>query len=222
MKNYEAETTPEILKYLEKTFHPEDPVLIEIRKRSDKAGLPPIQVGSMDGLHLEVLARAIGAKKAVEIGTLGGYSGVHFLRGMGQDGKLYTFELHPHHAEVAKKSFENAGVSKQVEIHVGEAIKNLKKIEQDGPFDLVFIDADKTSYPAYLQWAERNLRVGGAVIGDNTLAFGMIADTAFESKEDRDTVVALQKFNSELSQSGRFLATLFPTGEGMTFAIKLR
>src|SRR4051812_13983856 len=97
---------PKIFKYVENVFRPEDRVLAEIRQRSDQNGLPAIQVGSMDGLHLEILTRAIGAKKAVEIGTLGGYSGVSILRGLPPDGKLYTFEFESLHAKVAAESFQ--------------------------------------------------------------------------------------------------------------------
>ena len=142
-------------------------MLREIRERTVAAGLPAIAVGKMDGLHLELLARAANARRAVEIGTLGGYSGVCLLRGM-PDGRLDTFELEPKNAEVARESFTRAGVVDRVRIHVGPAAEKLRDIEGDGPFDLVFIDADKTGYPTYLTWAEEHLRVGGVVLLDNT------------------------------------------------------
>src|SRR5579885_614649 len=116
MKTFSAPNEPKLASYLEKTFHPEDETLSQVIRNSKKAGLPEIQIGDMDGLHLEVLARAIGARKIVEIGTLGGYSGVHLARALPADGKLYTFEMSPAHAEVARKSFELAGVSSKVEI----------------------------------------------------------------------------------------------------------
>ena len=131
----------------------------------------------MDGLHLELLARAAGARRAVEIGTLGGYSGVCLLRGM-PDGRLDTFELEPRNAAVARESFEKAGVAGRARIHVGPAVDKLREIEADGPFDLVFIDADKTGYPAYLTWAEEHLRVGGIVLLDNAFGWGGVADPA--------------------------------------------
>src|SRR5205814_8842463 len=150
---------PELSRWAEKTFAPEDPVLAEIRERSVAAGLPAIAVGKMDGLHLEVLARLSRARKAVEIGTLGGYSGVCILRGM-DEGVLHTFELSEKHAEVARESFRKAGVAARV--HVGPALRLLPQIEGDGPIDLCFIDADNTGYPAYLAWAAKHLRIGGA------------------------------------------------------------
>jgi caffeoyl-CoA O-methyltransferase len=213
---------PKIAKYAVELFTPEDAVLEEVRHRSDAKKLPAIQVGTMDGLHLEVLTRAIGAKRVVEIGTLGGYSGLCLLRGMGAGGKLYTFEYEPTHAEVAAETFRKAGFAKQVEIFVGPAASNLSKINKEGPFDLVFVDADKVSYPEYLDWAAEHLRVGGVLLGDNTFAWGMIADENFETAEDEAAVRGLREFNRLAARSGRFRSTVLPTGEGLTMAVKIR
>jgi caffeoyl-CoA O-methyltransferase len=223
MANKEFATGPseKIVKYLKQTFRPEDPVLTDVVSRTRKAGLPEIQVGDMDGLHLEVLARAVGARKIVEIGTLAGYSGIHLARALPADGMLYTFEMSASHAEVARASFAAAGLADRVRIFVGPALQNLEKIVSEGPFDLVFIDADKVSYPKYLEWAARNLRTGGAVLGDNTLAWGMIADEKPEG-EDAATVHALREFNDRIANGGRFRATMLPTGEGLTLGIKTK
>lgn len=207
---------------MEQVFRPEDAILKEVRERGEKKGLPLIQVGKMDGLHLEVLTRAFGVKKAVEIGTLGGYSAISIARGMGPSGKLYTFELSPLHAQTAHESFERAGVSQQIEVIVGPASENLDKIKEKGPFDLVFLDADKTGYVSYLKWAAENLRIGGAVLADNTFAWGMIADDQFETDEDRLAAVALREFNLAMAQGGRFRSTLLPTGEGLTLGVKIK
>lgn len=217
-----ANADEKIAAYVERTFCPEDDILREIRERSQMAGLPAIQVGRMDSLHLEVLTRVSGARKAVEIGTLGGYSGVSILRGLGEGGTLHTFEYEPLHAEVAAESFRRTGFSERVKIHIGPATENLSEIACEGPFDLVFIDADKVNYPNYIEWAARNLRVGGVMIGDNTLAWGMIADDTFSDPEDESSVKALRAFNSAAATSGRFRATMIPTGEGLTVAVKLR
>jgi caffeoyl-CoA O-methyltransferase len=203
------------------TFAPEDDVLREIRERSLREGLPRIEVGPMDGLHLEVIARTVAATRAVEIGTLGGYSGVCLLRGMGRGGVLHTFELEPHHAEVARTSFERAGVAGQVRVHVGLALEQLPTIERDGPFDLVFIDADKAGYPAYLAWAEEHLRVGGVVLGDNAFAFGHVHDPSW-SGEDASAVAPLRAFAERLARGGRFRATMIPTEEGLAMGVKVR
>ena len=220
-KDYSNVNT-KIAGYVKQVFRPEDSILKEIRERSKREGLPEIQVGDMDSLHLEVITRATGAKKAVEIGTLGGYSGVSILRGLSKSGKLYTFEYDPHHASVAKESFKKAGFEKQVEIFVGPAIENLPKIRKQGPFDLVFIDADKESYPKYLEWAAENLKVGGVVLADNTFGFGMIADQEIVDKQDALDVEAIRKFNLTITQSGKFRATILPTGDGLTMGVKIK
>lgn len=207
---------PSLRRWAEQVFQPEDEVLREIRERGVREGLPAIAVGKFDGLHLELLARAAGALKAVEIGTLGGYSGVCLLRGMGPHGVLHTFEFSEKHARVAGESFHKAGVSSRAHLHVGPALTTLREIEAEGPFDLVFIDADKVGYPAYLAWAAEHLREGGMLLADNAFGFGEIHVSADEG------VVALRKFNEELAQGGRFRATMLPTAEGLALGVKVR
>jgi caffeoyl-CoA O-methyltransferase len=201
-------------------YGPEDEVLREIRDRCEAAGLPPIQVGAFDGLHLEVLARAAGAQRAVEIGTLGGYSGVCLLRGMGAGGRLHTFELEARRAEVARASFERAGLSDRVRVHVGPAAERLRDVEGDGPFDLVFLDADKTGYPAYLDWAAEHLRVGGLLLADNTFGFGHVHEER-PVGESPEAMEALRRFSHTLARGGRFRATMLPTAEGLSLGVKV-
>ncbi len=207
--------------WAESVYAPEDDVLREVRKRSAAAELPPIEVGRMDGLHLEIIARACGARRAVEIGTLGGYSGVCLLRGMGEAGFLDTFELVPRHAEIARASFERAGVAARVRIHVGPALERLRDVERDGPFDLVFVDADKAGYPAYLAWAEDHLRVGGVLLADNAFGFGHVHERGYRG-EDEDAIAPLRRFSERLARGGRFRATILPTAEGLSFGVKIR
>ncbi len=210
----------ELARWAEQVFEPEDDVLRDVRERSQAGGLRPIQVGAFDARHLEVITRAAGARKAVEIGTLGGYSGLSILRGMAPSGFLHTFELEPRNAAVARESFERAGFGLQVAIHVGPALDRLPAIEREGPFDLVFIDADKTSYPAYLAWSEENLRLGGVVIADNAFGFGHIHDRAYT--EDAPALEALRRFAERLARGGRFRATMIPTEEGLALGVKIR
>jgi caffeoyl-CoA O-methyltransferase len=207
--------------WAESVYRPEDAVLREIRERSAAAGLPPIEVGRFDGLHLEVLARAAGVRKAIEIGTLGGYSGVCLLRGMGGGGVLHTFEREPRHAAIARESFQRAGVGERVVIHVGEAGELLRDVEGQGPFDLVFVDADKVGYPAYLAWAEEHLRVGGIVLADNTFGFGHVHE-ARPAGESAEAMAALRRFSERLAGGGRFRATMLPTAEGLSLGVKIR
>lgn len=217
-----AQTNAAIARYAIETFQPQDEVLKEIITRAAAAGLPDIHVSPMDGLHLEVIARSIGAKKIVEIGTLAGYSGVCLARALPKDGKFFTFEYEAKHAKIAAETFQIAGIAHQTEIFIGAAIENLKKIESQGPFDLIFIDADKISYPAYLEWAATHLRVGGIVLADNTFAFGMIANTNIDPKSEMaPNVNALRKFNQTAATDKRFRSTILPTGEGLTMAVKV-
>lgn len=211
---------PRLAEYVLQVFAPEDDLLREIRARSQAAGLPDIQVAALDGLHLEVLTRAVGARRAVEIGTLGGYSGVCILRGMPPDGVLHTFELEERHAAVARESFRRAGFATRAIVHVGPALERLGEIEGEGPFDLVFIDADKESYPAYLDWAAEHLRVGGVVLADNAFLFGRVVEEP--AGESAASIRALRRFHERLARGGRFRATLLPTGEGLAFGVKLR
>lgn len=216
-----GQSDPELVQYAVDTFHPEDAVLKKVRQTAEAAKLPPIQVGAFDALHLEVLARMAGAKKAVEIGTLFGYSGIALARALGRGGQLFTFEYEPRHADVARQAFASADLDADVSIHVGAALENLGKITAEGPFDLVFIDADKENYPNYLAWAERNLRVGGVVIADNTFAFGDIHRGSNFVSANAEEVRALREFNKAVASSSRWRATILPTSEGLTVAVKV-
>jgi caffeoyl-CoA O-methyltransferase len=138
---------------------------------------------------------------------------------MGPSGFLHTCEISEAHAQVARRSFELAGVSGQVKVHIGPALKTLPRLAGEGPFDLCFIDADKESYPAYLEWAASALRVGGMVLADNTFGWNRIADPP--SGEGAEGIRALQAFNLAIARGDRFRATILPTAEGLTMGIKL-
>jgi caffeoyl-CoA O-methyltransferase len=210
---------PALADHVARVYAPEDAVLAEVRARSVAAGLPDIQVAALDARHLEVLARVCGARRAVEIGTLGGYSGIALLRGMAPDGELDTIELEPRHAEVARESFQRAGVAARARIHVGAAAAVLPALVARGPFDFVFVDADKEGYPAYLAWAADNLRPGGVVALDNAFLFGHLAD---EPRGERAAqVAAMRSVHEALASNGRWLATVLPTGEGLAVGVKL-
>lgn len=215
-----GQADPEIRDYVERTYAPEDPVLAEVRARSTKAGLPDIAVSALDGRLLTVLAAATGAKTCVEVGTLGGYSGVCLLRGMGPTAKLWTCELMPAHAAAAKETFAKHGFAAQAEVVVGPAAETLASVTRHGPFDLVFIDADKPGYPTYLEWAAENLRVGGMVLLDNSFLFNLVHKKP--EGERAPQMVAMQRVHTLLATSGRWDASVIPTGEGLAIGVKRR
>jgi caffeoyl-CoA O-methyltransferase len=210
---------PALSDYVARVYAPEDEVLHEIRERSTRAGLPDIQLAALDARHLEILARACQARRAVEIGTLGGYSGVAILRGMGKGGMLDTVEIDPTHAEVARESFSKSGFGARARVHVGSAEKVLPSLAGQGPFDLCFIDADKEGYPVYLDWAGANLRLGGLVILDNAFLFGHLAEKP--QGKNAVEIAAMQKTHDILAHDGRFRATVFPTGEGLAVGVRV-
>jgi caffeoyl-CoA O-methyltransferase len=212
---------PSLAAYVARVYAPEDQVLAEIRERCTREGLPDIQVASLDGRHLEVLTRAVAARRAVEIGTLGGYSGVCILRGMAEGGLLHTIEMEPHHAAVARESFERAGFPGRARVHVGMALEVLPALEPEGPFDLCFIDADKESYPQYLTWAAAHLRPGGAVVADNAFLFGHLGGGRGRAGTRDASMKAMLAFHESLAGGGAFRATVLPTGEGLAVGIKL-
>jgi len=213
-----AATDPRIAPYVDQLLHPEDAVLREIRERCEREGLPTISLGRFEGRHLEVLARAVGARRIIEIGTLGGYSGTCLARALAPGGMLHTFECDPRHARVAEESFRRAGLAERVRIHLGPALACLPQVETEGPFDLVFIDADKASYPAYLDWSARNLRLGGAVLADN-----VFRRAAFPIAKDSPTACAgIKRFNESLAHSGIFRATLLPLEDGFALGVRVR
>jgi caffeoyl-CoA O-methyltransferase len=210
---------PALAAYVLSRYEPEDEILKEIRERSQRAGLPDIQLAALDARHLEVMARMCNARRVVEVGTLGGYSGVSLLRGMAPDGVLDTIEIEARHAEVARESFRRAGYGPRACVHVGAAGEILRHLTDRGPFDLCFIDAEKEGYPGYLAWAADNLRVGGVVVLDNAFLFGRLGNLDAVTRETE--VLAMCQTHEMLAHSGRFRATVLPTGEGLAVGIKL-
>jgi predicted O-methyltransferase YrrM len=159
-----------------------DPVLDAALAASEAAGLPPIAVTPNQGKLLELLVRIQGARRVLELGTLGGYSTIWLARGLPQGGRLVTLELNPSYAAVAKANIARAGVAEIVELRVGPALETLAAMKAggEGPFDLIFIDADKQNYPGYLEWSLKLSRPGTVLIGDNVVRAGGIVDPANE------------------------------------------
>jgi predicted O-methyltransferase YrrM len=159
--------------FLDTTVVGEDPALSAALEASDAAGLPRIAVSMQQGKFLSLLAGAIQARRILEIGTLGGFSTIWLARGAGPDGRVVTLEYEPKHAEVARANIDRAGVGDRVEVLVGAALETLPTVT-GGPFDLVFIDADKKNNAGYLDWAVRLTRPGSVIVVDNVIREGAI------------------------------------------------
>lgn len=183
-----------------------DPVLDAALERSASEGLPPISITSNHGRFLHVLALACGARSILEIGTLGGYSAIWLARALPDDGKLVTLEFEPHYADVARQNLAHAGLAERVEIRVGHALDSLAQLvhEDAGPFDMAFIDADKTPYGEYLQAVLRLSRPGTLIVADNVVRGGKVA----LGSPDDDVVAGIQRFNAALAANSSLSAAV--------------
>ncbi len=161
-----------LVTYIRQWFAQEDAVLTMVRQNTHDQGMPEINIRPEEGQILQFLAQLVGAKQIVEMGTLAGYSGIWLARGLPPGGKLITLEADPKHADIAQKHFELAGVADRVEIKRGNAHETLKTLR--GPFDMVFIDAEKEGYPAYLEWSLANVRSGGLITAHNAFREGRL------------------------------------------------
>ena len=205
--------------YLKKIFSKEDNILRSIRENSEKENVEHMQISSYEGGILQFLCKALQVKKAVEIGTLHGYSSLMITRALPSDGQLFTFDIDKKQQEKAKTLIQNDPNSNKIHFIPGPAIEKLKTIENKGPFDMVFIDADKKAYLDYLNWSNKNLKKGGLLVADNTFLFGAVYGEN-EREQDATALEVMKKFNEEIAQSNQYISTLIPTAEGMTVGIK--
>ncbi|MGE0706067.1 MAG: O-methyltransferase [Vicinamibacterales bacterium] len=196
-------------RYLEDCLVPEDPVLSEILERATAEGLPFISVSPGQGKLLSILAKAIGARRILELGTLAGYSGVWLARVLPPDGVLVTIEADPKHAAVARQSFEKASVADLVDLRVGRALDVLGMLEAENcsRFDFVFIDADKEPYSEYLEWAIRLSRPGALIVADNVIREGQVVDEG----SDDPGVQGIRRFMEQLGTDRRLSSAAVQT-----------
>lgn len=203
--------------YIAGLFAAHDPALETIYREIPRRGLPAITVQPEEGRFLQFLVRACGAGRAVEIGALGGYSGVWIARGLAPGGRLVTLEKEPRHAAVAREHFALAGVADRVEVRLGDARDLLPALATEGPFDFCFIDADKDGYPAYLDWALANLRAGGVVAAHNAFRHGaVLADGPGDGPAE-----VMRAFNRRWATEPRLLGTIYPAGDGLLIGVVL-
>ena len=192
--------------YVAGLFAPPDETLEEALREAEREGLPSINVSATEGKLLQMLVGISGARRVLEIGTLGGYSAINFARALPEEGALISLELDERHAEVARRNVERAGLSAKVEVRVGDARQSLERLleNEEGPFDLIFIDADKEGYPEYLAWALRLSRPGTLILGDNAIREGSVIDP------DDSSSHAMREFNEKLAEDPRLSAIVLP------------
>ena len=195
--------------YLSRTLVPDDAVLTQALAASDAAGLPAIQVTPNQGRFLQLLARSLGARAILELGTLGGYSTLWLARGLVPGGKVVTIEAEPRHAAVAQATFARAGLTDTISLRLGSALETLPKLvaERAGPFDLIFIDADKPSLPDYFTWSLRLARPGTVIVVDNVVRDGEVASAASADP----SVQGVRRMNTLIAAEPRVLATALQT-----------
>lgn len=181
-----------------------------------KRGLPPISIKPEEGSFLQFLVTATGSRRALEIGTLGGYSGIWIARGLPPGGKLITLEKEARYAQVALEHFTAAGMGDRVEIRVGDAHELLTQMEQNVLFDFIFIDAEKTGYLAYYNWAVEHTQTGGVIAAHD--AYRDHSATGVGLENSTDTI--LTAFYHRVSQDPRVFSTIYPAGNGMILAVK--
>ena len=202
-------------RYITDLLVPEEQALEAALAASAAAGLPPIAVTPNQGKLLELLARMQGARTILELGTLGGYSTIWLARALPAGGRLITLEAEPRYAEVAEANIARAGFAEVVEIRVGPALETLPElvVEGAGPFDLIFIDADKGNYPGYFEWSLKLSRPGTVIIGDNVVRDGAILDP--DAKDpltgNKDLIRGVRRFYELLSAESRVSATAIQT-----------
>jgi len=211
----------ERIKYIKNLFAQEDSLLTEIRENlsSDKSVM---QLGAEEAKILQFLIHIGNVKKVVELGTLAGYSAIWMARALPEDGKIFTIEMTEEHANMARRNFSQSEVAGKIELIFGKAQEKLSELSDKAPFDMIFIDADKISYPKYLDWAEKNIRKGGLIVADNTFLF----NTVYKEKTDNENISpeahkAMREFNKRLSDDKKYMSIMIPSEEGMTISIKL-
>jgi predicted O-methyltransferase YrrM len=204
-----AETWTTVDRYFTDLLVPQDMALVAALETSEAAGLPPHNVSPAQGKFLHLLARMQGARTILEIGTLGGYSAIWLARALPRGGRLVTLESDPKYAMVAQANLARAGLAEVVEVRTGRAVDTLQRLAEEdaGPFDLIFIDADKPNNPEYLEWSLELSRTGTVIVADNVVRNGDVADAT----SDDPNVVGVRRFTELVAAEARLTATAIQT-----------
>lgn len=204
--------TPELFRdvdrYIETLFVEEDPILAQAVTDAAAEGLPQIQVSPSQGKALYLIAKMCGARRVLEIGTLGGYSTTWLARALPETGRVITLELDRKHADVARKNLDRAGIGSRVTIEVGPAAETMQRMidRREKPFDLIFIDADKPGYSRYLDLSVELSRLGTVILADNLIRDGAVMDANVEDENAR----AARVFNAKLAAHPRLESIIIP------------
>jgi len=197
-------------------FAPEDELLGALREEADRTGLPPTAISADAGRFLQVLLRSIGAKRVLEVGTLGGYSAIWMARALPPDGVVVTLEREERHATLARRYITRAGLASIVDVRQGRALDILPSLDGQ-EFDLVYLDADRAPMATYYEWAMRLVRVGGMIVAHNVLLGGRVADNA--SRSDDEDLRAVRAFNARVAGDHRATSILMPAYDGFIVAL---
>ncbi len=215
----------EVDRYFGDQLAPRDQALDAALKANEKNGLPTIDVSWFLGRFLELLVRMSGARRVLEIGTLGGYSTIWMARGLPEGGQIVSLELDPHHAEVARANLRNAGILDKVDLRVGRASESLADLDAGdaAPFDLIFIDADKSGYPEYLDWSLKLSRPGTVIVADNVVRDGKV----IQAQNADPDIQGVRRFTELVAAEPRLSATVLQTVgakgyDGFAVAVVLR
>ena len=211
------QTYPDLDTYKREVFAREDDLLKSIMPDAIEQGIPRISVSPEAGQTLYLLAKTIGAKKILEFGALAGYSGIWLARALPEDGQFITLEIEPKHAEVTRRNYEKAGLSDRTDVRLGDGTKLMQDAAQDGPFDLIFIDADKESYPKYLDFALENTRSGGLIIADNANGHGH----AHRALPEGDGRCGIQDYNRRVANHPKLISNIIPVGGWLAVSLVL-
>ncbi len=200
----------QIVEYVDAVHSSLDSGLLQAFTAPERENMPEIMVGLSEGRFLNLILRLIGAERVVEVGTLAGFSAIHMAQALNHKGHLWTIEFEATHAEVARKNIHDAGLANRITVVEADGMDGLGQVETAGPFDAVFLDADKGNYDRYARWAFSNLRAGGLLLVDNAYLFGQLM-------EDNEEAAAVRRMHEEVSTHCD--SVCIPTPDGLVLAI---
>lgn len=207
--------------YLNEVFNLADEDLARVRVELEKARVGFMSISDHEARCIQFLIRGFGIQKIVEFGTLFGYSALAMAKALPEAGRIWTIEKDESTCAVARRQFQASPVGGKIESLCGAGIDIARQLSVKGPFDMVFIDADKVNYLNYLEWAEANVRSGGLIVGDNTFLFGALWGESRDKDVNEKKIKLMLEFNERLSDPKRYNSMLVPTTEGLTVAQKL-